>query len=48
MRCNCCKKEISNQQYQFGGLCGLCDSGACRDPERFHSLEGELERLNKK
>ncbi len=47
MRCNCCKKEISNSQYQFSRTCGLCDTGACSDPERFHALEREIEELNK-
>ena len=39
---------MDGTQAHFSSLCGLCDTGACRDPQRFHALEKELKELKKK
>ncbi|MEK6880520.1 MAG: hypothetical protein AABY22_12965 [Nanoarchaeota archaeon] len=44
-KCKCCERDIPLQQFHFSGLCGLCDTGACRNPSIFHSLEKELKEL---
>ena len=44
MKCECCNKEISGQQWRFSKLCGLCDTGKCQRPSEYHKLEEELKQ----
>ena len=44
-KCKCCEKEISSQQMQWSGLCGLCDIGRCQKPSEYHKLEKQYEEL---
>jgi len=37
--CECCKKEITLEQYSFSLLCGLCDTGNCKDVKYFHEFQ---------
>ncbi len=43
--CKCCGKEIDQVQMLYCGLCGLCDTGACQNPKRFHELERRIKQL---
>lgn len=47
MKCKCCNKEITREQWQYCRLCGLCDTGVCRRPSEYHKLEKEIEGLLK-
>lgn len=43
--CKCCGKEISERQWQFCNLCGLCDTGKCHNPKAFHELQEKYFKL---
>lgn len=35
--CTCCAEQICSQQFGFGKMCGICDTGhcACKDKSQF-------------
>jgi len=51
-KCECCGIEISQEQWNYCHLCGLCDTGKCRSSKAYHKLQKryfalmlEVERL---